>query len=84
MFTLLQILKGFEKTNDKLFKKYIGFYKECLILSFNIIWDLCHEPDELLIKDSSSRKSKQNSRENKKKETTVSNYIYIFKMFFFK
>ena len=46
-------------------------YKDCLLLAFNIIWDLCHEPEDLLLKDTSSKKSKQSFKENKKKEMTV-------------
>jgi hypothetical protein len=53
-------------------------------LAFNIIWDICHEPEDLLTKDTSSRKSKQSIKENKKKEMTViKSYLISFSIDFF-
>jgi len=46
-------------------------YKECLILAFNLVWDLCHEPEDKQTKDTSSIMSKQSMRDNKKQEMTV-------------
>lgn len=81
---ILQNLKAFEKKYDGLINKYSFHFKECVLLAFNVIWDLCHEPDELLFNDKASSKSKQELKQNKIREMTVIIFVICFVSFLLK
>lgn len=64
----MQNLKIFEKKYESLFKKYFSHFKECLILLFSSISELCKETEDLKF-NGDNKKSKV--EEQKRKDLTV-------------
>ena len=67
----MQSLKIFEKKYENLFKKYFSHFKECLILAFSSISELCKETEDLKLGADNKRKIE----EQKKIDLTVMKLI---------
>lgn len=68
-------LKLFERNSEELFEKYKYQFKECLLLTLNLIWDFIYEPNDIAIQDKSN--PKKINLKMKKKEMTVKIFIFL-------
>jgi hypothetical protein len=81
LFSLLQFLKNFEKKFENLFNKYFLHFKDCLILLFNSISELCTENDSEDFKYSIDKKKNRNEEEKKIDLTVKCFIIFLIKIF---